>query len=840
MKQYKKTSTLPLKENTVIRPRIDKLLEQGLQASAVVVSAGAGFGKTQAVASFLERSEYRGVWQQLTALDNLPMRFWESFTHTVSLHRPALADKLETLGFPDSLYDFHMFLRFFTEELYADDQSVVFVFDDFHLITEKSLLNFFSNLLSARLENFCMIFITRVLEWPSFSETPYVITADDLRFTENETKLYFWQQKIDIKSQKELKELYTYTGGWPVALSLVGLQAAKKSLPLGQHLIDSQQLLFKLIEKEVFSEYDEKAQRFFILLSLLNFFPAGLISEIFREENARLLLGSNVFISYDQKAESYYPHRIFLDFLSEKQPSLEAAAVSDVLRKSGDWCRENKYFIDAIHYYERCGAKDRITDVLLGFKGMRHSRDDANLFLRYFENFSEEFLEKNIMCRVVYAMFFLNNLEIEKAQEQMRIVQDQLGRQGAAPENNLMRGEASIGAGLIQFALGDVGFVRLFRRANELLPDGSGHWGENLRLVEYGNALHLASAEKGAAEKYLDRLSDGAPYLVNVLHGTGYGIELLASAENYFLKGSFRDAQKYAYQALYAAKEKEEQDIIDNARFLLLRIFLATGKVSKLNDTLKEIQRNAKRPGLLMQSVSDVALGWFYSEIGELKKVAGWVVYGEEKSRPPISMDKDLLLQIRCLIEKKDFFKALALTERLESILRKRNGLISVLFTLVYRAVILYNLNDPDNCARTLTEAYSLSRDNELILPFIEFGHKTRAMLNFFQKQEAPGLPADWLAAVHAKASTYAKRRAYIASQFSRLTDDTSTDHGLTGREIELLQNMSQGLTRDEIAESMHVSPHTVKSMTKIVYNKMGAVNAADAIRIASNSDLIL
>ena len=835
MDQYGRTSRMPVIENAIVRPRIDALLEQGVQLPAVVVSAGAGFGKTQAVAGFLERSDYRGVWQQLTLLDNLPMRFWESFVYTVSLHRPALADKLENLGFPDSLYKYHRFLRLFTEELYTDEQFVVFVFDDFHLIEDESVIEFFKFFTSAALENICVIFITRKPE-PDFLQGKIsLLTTDDLRFTRDEAELYFESRNIKIGGAGQ-EAVYAYTSGWPMALYLVGLSASKENPEAESSLIDSRQAIFKLMEREIFSQYSAPERQFFILLSALNFFPQGLLPQVGDVPNAPALLRENMFASYDGRAKRYYLHQLFLDFLYEKQGSIDKKIMDGTLRGAGDWCRENGFFVDAINYYERCGASDKVLQVLQGFEGLRHSRSDANMLIAYIERFSDDFMRRHIMCRIVYAMLYLNNLNIDEARRQMAIVHAQLDEREETPENSLMRGEAFIGLGLISLSMGEADVAGLFRRADELLPDGSGHWGKNLHLVECSDVLHITNPETGAVEASVSRLFEGMPHMCRVFHGTGRGAEYLARAESHFFRGSLREAQGDAYKALYTAED--EADVADNALFLLLRIFMATGAAKKLDDTVKQMTGAGRRAGDGVPCAQDVALGWFYSEIGEIRKVEDWILYGEESGRPPISVDKDALLQIRCLIEKRDYFKALALTERLEALLSKRSVLISLIHVYVYRAVICCNTDDTDGAERALRAAYGLAHGNGLIMPFVEFGHKTRSMLGRFRECGCAGIPEDWLADVHTKASTYAKRRAYVAARFK--DEKAPADYGLTHREIELLRNLSQGLTRDEMASSMYVSPHTVKSMLKTVYNKIGAVNGADAVRIASGADFIL
>jgi LuxR family maltose regulon positive regulatory protein len=56
---------------------------------------------------------------------------------------------------------------------------------------------------------------------------------------------------------------------------------------------------------------------------------------------------------------------------------------------------------------------------------------------------------------------------------------------------------------------------------------------------------------------------------------------------------------------------------------------------------------------------------------------------------------------------------------------------------------------------------------------------------------------------------------------------------------MEVLTGLSQGLTREEIAGLSAISVNTVKSTIRSIYNKLGAVNRADAIRIATALGLV-
>ena len=54
----------------------------------------------------------------------------------------------------------------------------------------------------------------------------------------------------------------------------------------------------------------------------------------------------------------------------------------------------------------------------------------------------------------------------------------------------------------------------------------------------------------------------------------------------------------------------------------------------------------------------------------------------------------------------------------------------------------------------------------------------------------------------------------------------------LTPRELEILQLLSRGLANKQIADALKISPHTVKFHIGSIYQKMGATNRAEAVRL--------
>jgi DNA-binding NarL/FixJ family response regulator len=61
----------------------------------------------------------------------------------------------------------------------------------------------------------------------------------------------------------------------------------------------------------------------------------------------------------------------------------------------------------------------------------------------------------------------------------------------------------------------------------------------------------------------------------------------------------------------------------------------------------------------------------------------------------------------------------------------------------------------------------------------------------------------------------------------------------LSEREREVIQLMASGATNREIAESLHLSPWTVKEYTGAVYRKLGVRNRAEAVQRAQRLGLL-
>lgn len=64
-------------------------------------------------------------------------------------------------------------------------------------------------------------------------------------------------------------------------------------------------------------------------------------------------------------------------------------------------------------------------------------------------------------------------------------------------------------------------------------------------------------------------------------------------------------------------------------------------------------------------------------------------------------------------------------------------------------------------------------------------------------------------------------------------------EYGLTKRELEILQKTSEGLTNNQIAEVLFISPKTVRKHIENIYQKLQVHNRVEAVNVAVRDKLI-
>jgi LuxR family maltose regulon positive regulatory protein len=343
---------------------------------------------------------------------------------------------------------------------------------------------------------------------------------------------------------------------------------------------------------------------------------------------------------------------------------------------------------------------------------------------------------------------------------------------------------------------------------------------------------------KGALDRGNESFSRYAHYAEKAKNGMFCGMSELACCEAAYFRAELKNAEKLACQAVLKAQKAEQFQVENRALFFLLRLNLHMGNSAKITSLLRQLEAQLENEAFLNRYVLyDIVTGWFFAQLGQLDKISGWLKSDFEKSDlGTLSYGLECLVRAKYFFAEAKYHAVLAALENHGGAYGPEAFLLGKLEITVLKAVCFYRIGNRDAAFRCLEEAYNISADDHLDMPFIELGRDMRTLAVFALKNKGCAIPREWLEKIHKKSSTYAKKLACVVSGIQNCG---YAPGALTKKEAEILKDMCHGLSRSEIAFNHNLSVNTVKAAVQIIYAKLGAQNIADAIRIAVAQKII-
>jgi LuxR family maltose regulon positive regulatory protein len=350
-------------------------------------------------------------------------------------------------------------------------------------------------------------------------------------------------------------------------------------------------------------------------------------------------------------------------------------------------------------------------------------------------------------------------------------------------------------------------------------------------------------AEPGELERALREFSPAVAPASQSFNGYLYGSDTLGWAELHFFTADLNNAEKFTRSAIFQSREKKQCEVENRALFYLLRINLYTGNFAGVEEVLKQLDAQLENPEFLNRYIlHDIETGWFYAQIGQTEKIASWLKNDfEESELNTMFHGFEKLVKAKCSFAEKRYEAVINTLGRPLGDRSPEEVLLGRLEMTVLEATAFYKWGEKEKAFAALEAAWDMAASNHLNMPFIELGEDMRA-LTAAALAEGSGskkaIPRPALENIRSKASIYAKKLSLVAEQYrSRQKSQVLT--ALSFREREILTSLSQGFTREEIAGEAGLSINAVKNVITSIYAKLGALNRADAIRIAVSEGLL-
>ena len=827
------------------RPRLSRLFEEAVKYPFVTVCAGAGYGKSSAVHDFVEKSGIITVWVQLSERDNLAARFWENFMNAIAQVNRPFAKALGKLGFPDTDDKLNQFLTYM--RAHVEEKGRILVFDDFHLIEDPAVLYFVDFCVPRMIKRTSVFLVSRTVSSINIAGMAskglvYNISENELRFTEGELALYFSQMGSPLRSDS-LREIYNDTEGWAFAINLI---ARSYSMAPGYkgYLRDAMKTnVFRLMEAESFNRASKGLQSFFIRLSLISHLSVELISLLAGGDQGLIdeLERQSAYVRRDNYTNAYLIHNLFLEFLCEKQGLLTDEERRGTYEIAADWCNRNGFRIDALSYYEKVGDYESIVSIFLELP-TQVPHDIAKYTEGIFERAPEEAFDSVMLLAAMHVRCVLC---LGKWGEALELMERYEERFLGLPEGDQFR-DRTLGAIYYCWAITRMlictvddryDFDVFFAKQDECLTRSPINPGAMANHPMGPWVSLVGSSRKGAPQEYIASAERAERHASHCMNGAMTGVSDLAMGELLYYQTNIQAAEPFIVRGLGRAKEHRQFDAVYMARFYTLRMAVCQGNFEKAEQAIADIEAQLEETDYANRYITyDIATGWYYTYLGLPGLVPDWlkekfVPYGHTyfienlgnrmKARYRY-ITKDYPLLLAYMQEQK---------ER-EAILFGRVEMLSM------EACVHLKMKNRPCALAVLKEAYEAAAPNEVLIPFVALGKDMRTLCSAALKDPGSGIPAAWLETVKSKASSYAKRQSHVISEY-RKAHGIEEDVVLSAREIEVLSDLSHGLSRSEIATGRGLSVNTVKMVINSVYAKLGAGNLADLIRIATERKMI-
>lgn len=366
------------RSNTIWRDRLLRKLTLEPNMDLTLVCAPAGYGKTTLLIDWTRQLKQAGItvsWYSLDESDNNPITFG---TYLV-------ASLEQALGTSSGLASVHQVLRASTDtnllsllptvinSLCETDQQIALVLDDYHLIRTPVIHKAVEFLISHRPDNFHIAIGSRsnpalpLSRWRARGRLAE-LRASDLRFVDEETKL-FLSDSMQLELPDEvIARLAEQVEGWPAGLQLAALSLANHA-PNDQAVLTfsggrRQQAEFLL--NEVVNQLPEKVQSFLLETSIFERLNASACDAILGIENSTNILGqleqANLFIIALNGGESgedgttwYRYHHLFRDFLRSWLTISQSARALDLHRTAATWFAAHGLLYEGAYHAFRSG-----------------------------------------------------------------------------------------------------------------------------------------------------------------------------------------------------------------------------------------------------------------------------------------------------------------------------------------------------------------------------------------------------------------------------------------------------------------------------------------------------
>jgi LuxR family maltose regulon positive regulatory protein len=875
-----------LPSDFVPRPRIHQRLTAGWGCPLMLVCAPAGFGKTIALAGWLQGARRPWVWVSLDEHDSDLVSFTRVLVAALGTVIPGAGHQALALAAQTAHPSLSQLSALLAEDLAGIDHELVIVLDDFHLIRDEAIHALVA-LLARRLPSTIQLVlasraapplpVTLLVDQHALAE----VRADDLRFDRAEALALVRGMSPAPLDLRGVADAVERSEGWAVGLRLLtlvgGPSGARRT---GRSAAPQKQDVDAYLFDEVLARQTPDLRHFVMQTAILERFCAPLCEAVVDGlqpgDGQRLLHGSlaaGLFVTALDDEQCWYRfHHLFRDMLRRRlEHDAGAEGVRALRQRASDWLAGQGLWDEAAAQAIEADDVGRVTSLVETCLLTERSIDVSVMLDAWTRRLPREVVEASPTLVLARCGPLVVRGEMDELESQLRRIDALLADEPAGMSPALL----PIARGQIEHQLAWVLHLKggddheahaRAERALDLLPtDQYDHRGGAIALCAFTlhclgrteEALDWIRAEHGREmalhPDYAARLLSGQLYVelgsgrLPAAAETGRQMVVFGTARQQPLAlgwGHFAQGRvAYEWNDLGGACEhfeavralgRDAQRLCSvNATLGLAQTLVALGQPAEAEQLVLAELAEAEAAGnaFLGERVRSFMARLALAS-DDSKRAAQWLAGVEFTRHDTIAFDIEdaRLTRARALVarassEDQSLSEASAAVDRAIAAADGRHMIASLVGGLALRAVVERSRGEMSRAAESLARALEVGGRGQFTRTFIDLGAPLTELLAELMRHGDLALGG--------RRVLMACRAESVVKTFGRLNQDPaapSLEEALTWRELDVLALMDGHVSNEEITRLLGLDDATVQRHITSIASKLRVVGRDDGV----------
>jgi LuxR family maltose regulon positive regulatory protein len=878
-----------LSNDYICRQYLIEYLNENIKRPLTLVSAGAGYGKSTLISSWLDLQPFKKCWFSIDEHDNDIRTFLTYFIASIRAVIPDFGSNIYRNIFSPDISSVDILTNNLINDLTDLHDELFLTLDDFHNITNLDIISLISNILKHPIEKFHIIIISRTdppLPLHKLRAVNKVkdIRSSHLKLTKEESKT-FLQSNTDIESNDQVISLINSKfEGWITGVRLLKIHLSFVDFDINKlvRFIQNSNFSETYFIEELIKQIDSKILHFLLKTSVLQKINHGLSDYILSGEDntfnsrdiIRELLNKNLFlINLDTNNEWFRYHHLFQETLQKELNLIyKKKDIINIHKKAAVWYSKNNFYEEAFYHTTQI-EDDNITAEFIR-KNMYRPLNQNKWFIleRWLKHIPDNIIN-NCPVLLTAKMWVMQHKgvywiipklidKIENIKEDNIELFESIKHQLVFFKALINFWAADVEKSLKQFdyvrnktATDKMGVISLsaiyFATASYMMGNGdniykeiqfeitSGKLNVDYKIILLGAVVYmkLLGADLYAVERVVKRIADESSSLNNKFYVVW----------NEFFMGYIAFQQYRNEEALLHFKEALKLIYLLNTH-APLDVFAGMLLMLKTTNNDKEFEQTINQMTSFVYEWNDSAYNTVAYSLrarlaiidNDLQKASEYFKQADMDFNfanmlfnievPEITYCKLLLAKEKadCITE------AINKLQELLNLVTRTNNIPQTIEVLILLSVALNKKGDKQNAVAKLSEALILAEKGYFIRPFIEQAENIKSLLeNVILNNE------NIKEFILALKKIISNTEPFPQKVISFTTEDMFGVENLSNRELDVITLLAQRFSNKEIAEQLYISPATVKKHTLTIYRKLGVNKRRDAVDRAQKLGLL-